>query len=264
MNARVCSDKVRVHRLQIVAPRGQPHPLALEPGDEAVQIVEASAFGAPVDDLHQRRAGLELHADSGGAQACADLALDRRAQRDQPRIDDGLGAGCLQQVRTGSQPTASTSSAPTATFTSRLRWVAASCARCGQMAPPVFAGRPCCCRGARAFRRLRAASSCGRQCRADAGRRCRSRSRSAPVRARGSDRSGSGDGLTEAKAIAGCGPSRLIRGSSARGAHIGWAAHDRTFCCLLWLARSDAMRAMQRDQRIGFELCFIGAALRQC
>ena len=159
MKARVCSDKVLVHRLQVVAPRGQSHPFALEPVDQAVQIVEASAFGAPVDDLHQPRAGLELHADSGGAQAGADLAFDRRAQRDQPCIDDGLGAGCLQQVRTGSQPTASTSSAPMPTFSSRLRWVAASCARRDRWSRQCF-GRPCCCRGAHAFRRLRAASSC--------------------------------------------------------------------------------------------------------
>ena len=133
-------------------------------------------------------AGLELRADGGGAQAGADLAFDRRTQRDQPRIDDGLGAGCLQQ-RAHRQPADGQHQQRShgnlqqpAAMRSQLA------AQDGTDGPASLRRRPCCCRGVRAFRRLRAASSCGRQCRADPGRRHCSRSRSAPLRACGSDR----------------------------------------------------------------------------
>ena len=74
----------------------QRRDFAFELADELSQAVEPAALGAHIDDAEQRGAGLQLGADGDRGQA-VDLALDRRAQRDQPRIDDRFGAGRLQQ-----------------------------------------------------------------------------------------------------------------------------------------------------------------------
>ncbi len=147
------------------------------------------------------------------------------------------------KVRTGSQPTASTSSAPTATFSSRLRWVAACCARpdrwSRQSSPPalLLSERVCLSKASRSAV-IRPAMS--------------SRSRLAALFALevGSAAglrfgpSGSGAGLTEAKAIAGCGPSASSAGAAPVARILVGRPMTVPFCCLLWLARSDAMRAM--------------------
>ena len=70
--------------------------LAFELVDEAGEIVEATALGAPVDDAQHGVAGGELRADADAGRRL-DVALDRGAQGDEAGIDDRLRAGGLQQ-----------------------------------------------------------------------------------------------------------------------------------------------------------------------
>ena len=85
-----------VQGLEIVAPGDLDLVLALELIDEPDEIVEPAALGARIDDADEHRTGLKLGSDRYRPQR-PDLAFDRRAQGDQPRVDDGFGAGRFQE-----------------------------------------------------------------------------------------------------------------------------------------------------------------------
>jgi len=88
--------KILVQGYQVRAPSDQCLDVVVELVDEAAQIVEPTPVCARIDDADEL--GPRLHfttgCDSGQG---PDLAFDRRAQRDQAGIDDGLGARRLQE-----------------------------------------------------------------------------------------------------------------------------------------------------------------------
>ena len=93
---------VGLHHGHVGDARGNARTLALELIDEAGEIIEPTALGAPVDDAQDRVAGLEVRADVDAGRRL-DVAFDRGAQRDETGIDHRLGAGRLQQ-RADRQP----------------------------------------------------------------------------------------------------------------------------------------------------------------
>ena len=80
-----------MQRRKISAPGDERLYVAFELVDEAAQIVQPAPLGARIGDADERGAGLHLAPGRDGSER-PDLALDRRAQRDQAGIDDSLGA----------------------------------------------------------------------------------------------------------------------------------------------------------------------------